>query len=752
MKKILFISLAILTSTLQAQSIKVGDWRDHLSYFETYDVCSQGDVLYTSTDKALFTYNKYDHSIERLNTLKGLSDANVSAINCSETILIIGYENGNIDLIQQGEIENLADIKRASLIANKKINSINIEDNKAYLSCGFGIVVVDLLKKEIKDSYYIGEAGTYINITATSISQNKIYAATENGLYFANLNSENLADFQAWNKAEFKPNSKINLLETYANKLFVNLQGNSFNTDSLYTFDGTNWELFSHPYSNVSLKVNDSELTVTSLYGIHVYNENLETVKHLSSGEFNYSKKEFRAGIYIDGEFWIADKYNGLLYYYKGISERLIPTGPYKSDVAQIHNYENEIWLAHGSKNENWDPTWSKNEVSTLINDSWTHTTRLVENGIHDPVAIVKKENITYIASWQNGIVEMIENEITNIYDDSNSSLQKRHPHNDWINIGGIAFDSDGNLWCTNAQTQEPLSVKYYNGEWESFSLGNTVTEGQNLAKLLIDENDTKWIQLKNNGLIVFDEKRTGTKTKKISNGENNGNLSSDRVFSMAEDLDGEIWIGTDNGVCVFYEPKDIFEGEQASTIIVTKDGHNTHLLNGLLINDIEVDGANRKWFATNNSGVILSSENGTEEIYHFTAENSPLFSNKVIDIEVNQESGEVFFATDKGLISYRSGATQGSENFSNVVVFPNPVKPNYQGSISIKGLLTNAVVKITDISGNLVYKTTALGGQANWDGKKTNGKEVSSGVYLIFCSDEDGKENHVSKLLIIRD
>ena len=752
MKKILFTNLLLLASIIQAQSIKVGEWRDHLSYFETFDVCAQGDLIYTSTDKALFVYNKNDQSIERLNTLNGLSDANVSAISSNQTTLIVGYENGNLDIIENNKTENLADIKRASIIANKRINSINIEADIAYLSCGFGIVVLDLQKREIKDTYYIGAGGTYMNIIGTSISNNKLYAATEQGIYTADLNQTNLADFQAWEKMSFKENAKINLIETYAGKLFANIQGNTFNSDSLYTYDGANWELFSHPYSNVSLKVSDNKLVVTSKYGVNRYNEDLESLQNLSSGVFNFSKKEFRAGIYLDGEYWIADKNNGLLHYKNGNSEQIIPTGPHKSDVAQIQNFGDEIWLAHGSKDENWDPTWSKNELSILKNDFWSHTSTLLENEIHDPVAIAQRGNITYVASWQAGLAELENKELSILYNNSNSSLQKRFPHDDWTNIGALEFDSQGNLWCTNAQTLEPLSVQYTNGEWESFSLGNTVTENQNLAKLLIDQNDQKWVQLKNNGLIVFDETRSGTKAKKISNGENNGNLNSDRVFSMAEDLDGEIWIGTDNGVCVFYDPSAIFEGEKAATIIVTQDGHNTHLLNGLLINDIEIDGANRKWFATNNSGVVLTSENGTEEIYHFTAENSPLFSNKVIDIEINQESGEVFFATDKGLISYRSGATEGSNDFSNVLVFPNPVKPDYEGTISIKGLLTDAVVKITDISGNLVYKTTALGGQANWDGKRTNGEEVNSGVYLIFCSDEDGNENHVSKLLIVRD
>ena len=752
MKKILISSLFLLASILQAQSIKVGEWRDHLSYFETFDVCTQENLIYVSTDKALFVYNKNDKSIERINTLNVLSDANVSAIASNENIVIVGYENGNLDLLENDKTQNLADIKRASIIANKKINNINIEGTTAYLSTGFGIVVLDLAKTEIKDTYYIGAGGTYMNILGTSISNNKLFAATENGLYKADLNQANLADFQAWEKIEFRQSSKFNLLETFANKLFVNIQGSTFNTDSLYTFDGVNWELFSQPYSNVSLKIANNKLVVTSKYGVNTYNENLGAEEYRSSGVFNFEKKEFRAGIYLDGEYWIADRYNGLLHHSNSVTEQILPTGPFNSEVAQIKNFNDEIWVVHGSKNENWDPTWSRSEISMLKKDNWSHTNTLLENDIRDPVAIAKNGTQTYVASWQKGLAELVYNDLSILYDETNSSLQSRANHGDWTNIGAVEFDSDGNLWCTNAQTLEPLSVQYTNGEWESFSLGNTVTTDQNLAKLLIDENNQKWIQLKNNGLIVFDENRSGTKAKKISNGENNGNLSSDRVFAMAEDLDGEIWIGTDNGVSVFYDPSTIFEGEQASTIIVTQDGYNTYLLNGLLINDIEIDGANRKWFATNNSGVILTSENGTEEIHHFTAENSPLFSNKVLDIEINQENGEVFFGTDKGLISYRSGAIKGSSDFSNVLVFPNPVTPDYEGNISIKGLLTDAIVKITDISGNLVYKTKALGGQANWNGKRTNGEEVNSGVYLIFCSDEDGTENHVSKLLIVRD
>ena len=222
-------------------------------------------------------------------------------------------------------------------------------------------------------------------------------------------------------------------------------------------------------------------------------------------------------------------------------------------------------------------------------------------------------------------------------------------------------------------------------------------------------------------------------------------------MHSFAEDLEGEIWIGTDNGVCVFYDSNSIFQGENASQVVVTLGDYNSYLLEGQQINDIEIDGANRKWFATNNSGVVVTSANGTEEIHHFTSENSPLFSNKVLDIEMNDVTGEVFFATEKGLISLRSESTQGNADFSDVLVFPNPVQPDYTGFITIKGLITDAVVKITDISGNLIYETVALGGQAVWDGKSFDGQKAHTGVYLVFCSDQEGTISHVTKLLFVR-
>lgn len=752
MKLIQILSVALLSIPCFSQSVKVGEWRDHLSYNKTFDLCVSDEKIYTITDRAVFIYNTEDNSVERLNTLNGLSDIGVSAITETGNLVLIGYENGNIDLISNFGTHNLADIKRANIIADKTINSINVVDHLAYLSCGFGIVVLDINRKEVKDTYYIGEEGSYSKVLSTSIAHNNIYATTNSGISKASLEEANLANYQVWEKMDFRKDDHFNHLESFSDYLFANLEGTSYNTDTLYKYDGQNWTIFREPYTNMSIKATEETLTLCSPFGVTVYNADLNQTHHISSGLFQFDKKYFNAGIFIDNNhYWIADKYNGLLHYDNSVAENILPSGPIDSDVAQIKNFGDEIWLAHGAKNENWDPTWTKNEISILNNDNWSATNSLLENEIWDIVAINQDENKTYVASWQKGLVELDYKDWNTLYNESNSSLQTRAEHNDLVNIGDIKFDSEGNMWCTNSQTEKPLSVKYTNGEWEAFSLGSSVTNSQNIAKLIIDQNDQKWIQLRNNGMVVFDEKRSGTKTRKLSNSESDGNLASDRVYSIAEDLDGEIWVGTDNGISVFYNPDEIFEGENASQIIVSLGEHNQNLLDGQRINDIEIDGANRKWFATNNSGVIVTSENGTEEIHHFTEENSPLFSNKVIDIEFNDITGEVFISTDKGLISYRSGATKGNANFNNILAFPNPVKPDYQGLITIKGVTTNAVVKITDISGNLVFETTALGGQAVWDGKSFSGNKVQSGVYLIFCSDEDGNISQVTKLLFIK-
>ena len=262
MKKTVFLSCLVYTVFTQAQSLRVGEWRDHLSYKSAQDVCQVGGSIYVSTDRSLFEYNTGDNSIERVNTLNRLSDTGVSSIEGNENTLIVAYDNGNIDMIRANNTVNLPDIKNSSLIADKRINHVNIDNNLAYLSCGFGIVVLDLDRVEVKDTYFIGEYGAQTNILSTCLAHNSIYAATNKGLYRADLNQQNLADYNAWEKLLEHSKSRVDLLESFNGLLFVNLNGEEYNTDTLYHFDGNNWVVFEEESSNVSIKANHQKKVV----------------------------------------------------------------------------------------------------------------------------------------------------------------------------------------------------------------------------------------------------------------------------------------------------------------------------------------------------------------------------------------------------------------------------------------------------------------------------------------------------------
>jgi sugar lactone lactonase YvrE len=330
-------------------------------------------------------------------------------------------------------------------------------------------------------------------------------------------------------------------------------------------------------------------------------------------------------------------------------------------------------------------------------------------------------------------------------------------PNAAYVRIGGLDFDSDGNLWISNwAISSNNLHRLSPSGEWDSF----TLTEALNkpIGQLLVTRNDDKWILVPrgNDGYVV---NQTGSSKKRLlvttyfSSGNNEYFTRMSDVYSIAEDKDGAIWIGTSQGVAVYNNPSQIWESDNYYATqpgLDLNDGIYHPLLSTETVTAIAVDGANRKWLGTSNSGVYLVSESGEAEVLHFTAENSPLLSNNIKSIAINEISGEVFFGTDKGLISYQGDAIGGKDNYDEVYVYPNPVRETYEGPVTITGLISESAVKITDIAGNLVYKTTSLGGQAVWDGRNLNGKRVRTGVYLVFCNDKYGEETKIAKLLFI--
>jgi hypothetical protein len=319
-----------------------------------------------------------------------------------------------------------------------------------------------------------------------------------------------------------------------------------------------------------------------------------------------------------------------------------------------------------------------------------------------------------------------------------------------------LAFDDQENLWISNFGAPKPIAVFTNNEEWYSFS----VQSGKDLRDVTIDHYGNKWIIIDREaeGFLIYNEGNDLTNpiddNQKIVS-KNNSNLESNKVNAIEVDLEGDVWVGTSDGVVVFECGNNVFEnscqGNRRKTVL---EGIPAYLLDDVNISCIETDGGNRKWFGSEN-GIFVQSPSGEDQIHHFTRENSPLFDNNIIDLAYNESNGTMFIATAKGVMAFRTitsggGAKQGE----NIFAYPNPVRPDYYGPIAIKGFARDSNIKITDINGQLIHESTAQGGQAIWDGYDYNGRRAASGVYLVYASTTDSFDEPdaiVTKILVIK-
>ncbi len=772
-KPSIFSLLAAVLFPFFAQSqIAIGEWRDHLPYLRTIAVVEAGDRIYCATDYSLFYYDKTDLSITRLTKVNGISDIGISSMNYNETYqtLLIAYSNANIDLIKGNTVINISDIKRKPILGNKTINNILFVDKLAYLACGFGIVVLDIDKEEFPDPiYYIGENGGQINVLDITFGMDSLFAATEKGIYKAAVNSPNLADFTEWSfDQNLYPNRFYNLIQYFEGKLIVNNKNEGYHTDTafVYDFNTSAWSKFAglNNYTKFSFKTQNDKLVLISEGTVDIYSNTWQPLVGIyqTNGVFLNSRD---AAIDRDDVKWIADYSVGLIKTPTGETGDFIsPNGPFSANVFDMSFAGKDLWVVAGGRASNWGKLYNGNGAYSFVDESWTSYNRF--NGvtafdtISDLVCVAVDPTNTaraYAGTWQSGVMEFLDGQVANIYDHSNSSLQK-WPAGDYVAVSGVAFDNNNNLWVANSGAPNMISVKKSDGTWKSFALGSGAS-GTDIGKMMVDNYNQKWILMRaDNSLLCFTENGTiddptDDDVKILSNAAGNGSLPGSKIFSFAQDHDGELWLGSNEGIGVIYSPENVFvtgSSYDAQKILVEFGGHTGYLLETETVTAIAVDGANRKWIGTERAGVFLLSADGTEEIHHFTIENSPLYSNSIIDIEINGDTGEVFFGTEAGIISYKSTATEPLPTNSDVVVYPNPVREGYTGTIGIKGLVNNADVKITDVSGTLIFATRAEGSQAVWDGRNFDGRKAQTGVYLIFSTDDTGTEKLVTKVLFI--
>lgn len=757
MKRFLF--LLFIPVFCSSQNVPLGQWRGHFPFYKAMSVADAGDKVFCASQDGIFYLQKEDASLHTITTINGLSEVPVSAMayNDDENTLVIGYQSGNIDLLKSGNSTNLPVILNKSLTGGKNINNITPFGKYAFLSCDFGIVMLDLAKGEVQETFYLGYPGRFLKVYDVAFDGVFYYAATDSGLYTAHSTNPFLSDPSNWARENTLPFQKFNSVCFAHNRIFANYisEASAPVLDTVFSGTRGNWSVYPwDPSFSLVGNLDESEgfLVITNSFSASFFDASQNRLHYIAA--YHNSSAPAMAVLDPDGNtIWTADKGLGLVkntqtYFYFFMT----PDGPENHAVWSMDIKNGVLAVATGTIEGNLDPSYTRNGFHVFKEGDWkSFTDRNVDafDTVNDilTVAVDPSDPDHFFAgSWGKGLLEFRGGLLTGLYGNDGVSLVTNGIGSSLTLIGGLVYDSDGNLWITNSGTGNPLVVYRKDGTWGSFNLAGAQGPAH-LGQIVIDQTGQKWIVLpRGGGLLVYDE--ITNKAVKMAADV----LPTENVFSVAVDRTGQLWVGTSAGVSVIFSPGGISGGVAFTVdrIYVNQDGHTEYLLEKEVVTAIAVDGANRKWFGTSGGGVFLQSEDGSENILQFSTKNSPLPSDNIRSIAVDGLTGEVFFGTDKGIVSYRGTATEGNLNMDQALVFPNPVRPDYNGMIGIKGLTENADFKITDITGNLVYAGTAFGGQAIWDGKNKAGKRASTGVYLVFCSDAAGKEKVVAKVFFV--
>ena len=782
MKKYL---IALLLSSLVVWTVAqtaIGEFRAHVSMNHFLSVASDNETVYAATDNGLLlldksSLNEQDPQPYSWTKVDGLSDIDIVKIygDKHNNVLIICYNNGNIDIIRNDKLVNLRDVKDKSLNASKRLKSCRVFGDKAYLVYPFGIVIVDLNEFVISDTWLTKRNNQQVIPTDVVMGDQKYYVSTEVGLFSIPISSWLVSDFTQWEEVT---SWNISQLTQNAGNLYVIKEHNTGiqnSQDSLFVLSSEGWSFTGKASPSIPYLTSQGDtLEVCYWDGVELLNSDLERI---------YFSTWYENGLYpdardcvLDGDnIWVADHVFGLVrnnmtYYYHRFFKA---SGPYLDYVEGLASSNGIVAVVHGSRKGStaYSPTYRFPAVSWFQNQQWSYNSSDFLNYDSNrysydltTIAINPLDETEWsVASWGNGIFKCKNHQVVAHYNAANSPLDSISDGSTFVS--GLQYDAKGNLWMTNSYSQKMLKMLEPNGTWHAYNITSGVVMNDIrevvAEQLLVDSHGYKWVNFPRDGtynryhLIAFSDNGTYDNygDDRLARIDMNvaAEVNSSSVYCMAEDLDGEIWIGTDKGIKVIYYPEKIFNGTtHPRNILLEQDGYVSVLLEYEQVTAIAVDGANRKWIGTSKAGVFLMSENGQEQLLHFTAEDNPLFSNQIESICIDQLSGEVFFATAKGLVSYRGTATTGFETYEDILVYPNPVPHDYAGMIAVKGLKTNSLCKITDSSGRLVWQGYSHGGQLVWDGKDHFGNRPATGVYYVMASDEDGKEKIVAKFVFV--
>jgi len=720
---LVFVLIFLLSTACFAQPI--GTWQDHLSYQSAIAVGTGDSKLVVASPWALFTYNPQNETFSRFSKINGLSESGIETIYIDGSLTIIAYSNGQIDLLEDGKTRTVNTLRLSNIAADKKVNAIWKENDRCLLAIGFGIAVLNIEKAEIGDVYLIANGGVYSKINSIAASAGYYYAAGEQGLYRASRSASNLADFRNWTLFSGLPAGAVQKVLVWRNELYVQIGNQLFKEEaggfnSIYQ-DNWQWQGVDTSSSEILLAQRTNGAARVQL--INNTGQVQTTLTHPLI-QWPYQT------VYFHEQYWVADSLNGLINIDGNFVDRLYPNSPAGIGTGGLVAGTTGWWMAN------------ENRLSRFLDGNWQLLTTfeaigpLQETG--DGGLWVGSRNAG-LGLLREGNLQVFREELLG------ESVQEPEAYK----VGGLALDAAGQLWISNDEAARVLVVRRPDGTHQSFEIP-FFYPSLRVREIVIDELDQKWIASPGNGLFCLNA--TNEQWRFYQAGTGNGNLPSNEVLSLARDQFGFIWIGTADGIGIIQCASQVFSGDGCEAIlpVVQSDNFAGFLFKGEAVQTIAMDGANRKWIGTKN-GAWLISAGGEQTLLRFTTANSPLPDNDIRKIAIDPTTGAVLISTAKGLMSYQSTATEGGRTNTNVLVYPNPVPPGYTGTIAIRGLVNNAVVKITELNGRLIYQGRALGGQFIWNGLDLNGKKVATGVYPVWISNDGRSEQAVTKIVFIQ-
>ena len=765
---LLIVLLFCIVSTLQSQ-IPVGSFRDHLPYNSSFKIAIAEDRVYAATKMSLMVIDKSDGSSSSWSKVDGLTEVGIATIVYAEKskTLIVVYNNSNIDLIKNDQLYNFSDIKNKQMTGSKAIHNIYVDGNTAYLSTAFGVVLLDLNKKHIEDTWFTNRNSENYAVYDFDIFNGRIYISTSKGIFSIEKGSRHVVNFAEW-RHETEMGTDIHpIIESFQDKLFVVKNGES--RDTLFFLQNGEWQKDSITTVALfrSIEATEDEVIFCDWNLAVAYDINMNRVWLLGwMQDWSILTQGRHAIADKNGDVWVADERHGAFRYYRnfGTISQYKMSGPFDVMVAHLHHANGVTALVPGSR-QDWGLNYYPPSVSWFVNNEWQYIPADDIRVFEDPrdlnvIVINPKNNKEFYAGmWGGGLLKIVDGKVVMQYNQNNSPLEA---NDNKCFISGLCFDKYNNLWITNSEADKPLKVLKNDGTWESMSLRTSPGTFNIAEHVLVDSRGYKWVTFPrasndvSGQLAVFDDKGTlsdpnDDRVAYIDMQSMLPNIATKTVTCIAEDHNQKMWVGTEQGLKVIANTGQLFSKQvYAQGILVEQLEFVQFLFEFEQITAIAVDGANRKWIGTAKAGIFLISEDGKEELLHFTEDNSPLLSNQINTISINPENGEVFIGTSSGLISYRGTATIGKENFDEAIVFPNPVREDYFGDIAVRGLMDNAFCKIVDATGKLVWQGYAYGGQLIWNGKDYAGNRPATGVYFVFASDKTGKEKKVAKILFI--